>query len=257
MPNPEQIVPLDVMIKRLEEANARAHERVARADERVSESQHDAARHSSDQQKPAAVPDRRSSHGGPALGLIGSVFAATAIGVVAFVWQSSYFDAAKLIVARWVPLAQTTPQGVTPTAAPMSPDLAQRLQTMAHDLANEAQGIEQLKISQEQMVHDIEAVGEQLKAALSQMNRDNAAVGALKTALSQMTRDNAAVAEQLKAALLQMTSDNAAAAEQLKATQEQMVRLTAARARRKPVATQPQAEAPQARVYSPYSASKQ
>jgi len=54
-----------------------------------------------------------------------------------------------------------------------------------------------------------------------------------------------------------MTSDNAAAAEQLKATQEQMVRLTAARARRKPVATQPQAEAPQARVYSPYSASKQ
>jgi hypothetical protein len=72
----------------------------------------------------------------------------------------------------------------------MSPDLAQRLQTMAHDLANEAQGIEQLKISQEQMVRDIEAVGEQLKAALSQMNRDNAAVGALKTALSQMTRDN-------------------------------------------------------------------
>jgi hypothetical protein len=110
---------------------------------------------------------------------------------------------------------------------------------MAHDLANEAQGIEQLKISQEQMVRDIEAVGEQLKAALSQMNRDNAAVGALKTALSQMTRDNAA------------------AAEQLKATQEQMVRLTATRARRKPVATQPQAEAPQARVYSPYSASKQ
>jgi len=239
MPNPEQIVPLDVMIKRLEEANARAHERVTRADARVSESQQDAARHPSDQPKPAAVPDRRSSRKGLALGLIGSVFAATTIGVVSFVWQSSYFDAAKLIVARWVPLAQTTPQGVTPTAAPISPDLAQRLQTMAHDLANEAQGIEQLKISQEQMVRDIEAVGEQLKAALSQMNRDNAAVGALKTALSQMTRDNAA------------------AAEQLKATQEQMVRLTATRARRKPVATQPQAEAPQARVYSPYSASKQ
>jgi hypothetical protein len=178
MPNSEHIVPLDVMIKRLEEANARAHERVARADVRVSESQQDAVRHPSDQQKPAAVPDRRSSRKGLALGLMGSVFAATTIGVVAFVWQSSSsFDAAKLIVARWVPLAQTTPQGVTPTAAPMSPDLAQRLQAMAQDLANEAQGIEQLKISQEQMVRDIEAVGEQLKAALSQMNRDNAAVG--------------------------------------------------------------------------------
>ena len=144
MPNSEQIVPLDVMIKRLEEANARAHERVARADERVSESQQDAARHPSDQQArrcpgPLVIAQRA------ALRLIGSVFAATTIGVVAFVWQSSYFDAAKLIVARGVPLAQTTPQGVTPTAAPMSPDLAQRLQTMAHDLANEAQRISSLR----------------------------------------------------------------------------------------------------------------
>jgi septal ring factor EnvC (AmiA/AmiB activator) len=255
MPNSEQMVPLNVMIKRLEEANARAHERVARAHERVSESQQDAAWHPSDQQKPPAVPDRQSSRGLLASRLIGLLFAATTIGVVAFAWQSPYFNAAKLIVARWVPLAQTTPQGVTPTAAPMSPDLARRLQTMAHDLANVAQGIEQLMTSQEQMVRDNEAVGEQLKAALSQMNRDNAAVGALKTALSQMTRDNAAVAEQLKAALSQMTRDNAAVVEQLKATQEQMVRLTATRARRKPVPTPPQAEAqPQAPVYSPYSA---
>jgi hypothetical protein len=255
MPNSEQIVPLDVMIKRLEEANARAHERVARADVRVSEPQQDAARHPSDQQKRPAVPDRQSSRRLLASGLIGLLFAATTIGVVAFAWQSPNFDAAKLIVARGVPLAQTTSQDIAPTAAPMSPDLAQRLQTMAHDLANVARGIEQLKTSQEQMVRDIEAVDEQLKAALSQMNRDNATVGALKTALSQMTRDNAAVAEQLKAALSQMTRDNAAAVEQLKATQEQMVRLTATRARRKPVPTPPQAEAqPQAPVYSPYSA---
>jgi septal ring factor EnvC (AmiA/AmiB activator) len=251
MPNSEQIVPLDVMIKRLEEANARAHERVARADERVSESQQDAARHPSEQQKPAAVPDRRSSRGGLASGIIGSLFAATTIGVVALVWQSSYFDAAKL------PLAQA-PQVVAPTAAPMSPELAQRLQTMAHDLANAAQGIEKLEASQEQMARDGEAVGTQLKAALSQMARDNAAVGALKTALSQMTRDNAAVAEQLKAALSQMTRDNAAVVDQLRATQEQMVRLAATRARRKPAPTLPHAEAqPQAPVNSPYSAPKQ
>jgi septal ring factor EnvC (AmiA/AmiB activator) len=252
-PNPdsEQIVPLDVIIKRLEEANARAHQRVARADERVSESQKDSAQHLSDQQNPPSVPDRRSSRGGLALSLIGSLFAGTTIGAAAFAWQSSYFDVAKLSLVQ-------TPQVVAPTAAQMSPELAQRLQTIAHDLANVALGIEQLKTSQEQMVRESEAVGEQLKAALSQMTRDNAAVGALKTALSQMTRDNAAVGEQLKAVLSQMTRDNAAAVDQLKATQEQMVRLAATRARRKPVPTVPQAEAqPQAPVYSPYSAPKQ
>jgi hypothetical protein len=204
MSNSEQTVPLDLMIRRLEEANARAYELSKHPDERVSESQQAAARHSSDQQKSSVI---RSSRGWLVLSLIGSLLAAS-LSVVAFVWQPSHLNAAKLIVARWVPLAQTTtPRGVTPTAAPMSPDLAQRLQTMAHDLANEAQGIERLKISQEQMGRDIETVGEQLKAALSQMNRDNAAVGALKTALSQMTRDNAAVAEQLKASLSQMTRD--------------------------------------------------
>jgi hypothetical protein len=167
------------MAARSEEVIARAHEPVARPDEGVSESRQDAARHPSDQQKRPAVPDRQSSRGLLALGLIGLLFAATTIGVVAFAWQSPYFNAAQLIAARWVPLAQTTPQGVTPTAAPMSSDLAQRLQTMAHDLANVAQGIEQLKTSQEQMVRDNEAVGQQLKAALSQMNRDNAADGAI------------------------------------------------------------------------------
>jgi hypothetical protein len=215
MPNPEQNVPL--MIKRLEEANARARDQFARVDERISESEQDAARHPSDQQEPPAVPDRRSSRGGLALlGLIGSLLAAC-VGVVAFVWQSSYGDAAKLNVARWaLPLAQTIPQDVAPTAAPMSPELAQRLQTMARDLANVEQGIEQLKTSQEQTVRDNAAVAEQLKAALSHMNRDNAAV-----------------------------------AEQLKASQEQMDRLIATRTRRKPVATLPQAGAqPQAPVQS-------
>jgi hypothetical protein len=221
MSNPEQNVPLDLMIRRLEEANARAHQRVAHVEERVSESQQDAARHPSDQQKFSAVPASRSWL---ALG-VGLLLAAS-LGVVAFV------DAAKLMVARWArPLAQTTGQTTPP---PISPELAQRVQTMARDPANVALGIEQLRTNQEQMVRDNAAVAEQLKATLS-----------------QMSRDNAAAVEQLKATLSQMSRDNTAAIERLKASQEQMVRFTATRARRKSEPTLPQAETrPQAPVYS-------
>jgi len=102
----------------------------------------------------------------------------------------------------------------------MSAELAQRLQTMARDLANVAQGIEQLKNSQEQLTRDNATVAEQLKATLS-----------------QMTRDDAAVAEQFRAALSQITRDNAAIAEQLKASQDQTVR---PRAPRMPVRILPQ-----------------
>src|SRR6185437_9048962 len=114
--------------RRLEEANARAHERVAQAEERVSDTQQHVA--PPDQQKSPAAPDRRSSRRRLALGLIGSLSAAS-LGVVAFVWQSSYLDAAKQIVARWAPLAHTTPQPITPTAAAVSDELVERLQMMA------------------------------------------------------------------------------------------------------------------------------
>jgi len=212
---------LDLMIKRLEEANARAHEKVARVDKRVSESEDKVARHPSDQRTQPSLPDRRTSHGGLALGLVGSLLAAS-FGVVAF-WESSYGDATKQIVARWaLPLVQTAPQDPAPTVALMSPELMQRLQTMARDLANVAQGIEQLKNSQEQLTRDNATVAERLMATLS-----------------QMTRDDAAAAEQFKAALSQITRDYAAIAEQLKASQEQTVR---PRAPRMPVRVLPQVE---------------
>jgi len=246
MSNAEQTVPLDEMIRRLEEANARAHERVVNAKERASETPQDATRHPSDQQAPA-VSNGRSLRVGLALGLIGLLLTA-ALG--SFVWQSPY--GTKLIGDRWVSWAWTTPQAVAPTSAPMSPELAQRLQMMAHDLANLAQGIKQLKNSEEQEARNNAAVADQLKAALSQTNRDNAAVGALRAALSQMTRDNAAVAEQLKIALAQITRDSAAVLEQLKAAQEQTVRLIGTRARRNPVPTISQTQAqPEAAIHSP------
>ena len=53
----------------------------------------------------------------------------------------------------------------------MSPELAQLLQTMARDLTNVEQGIEQLKASQEQMALDNAKAVEQLKASQEQMTR--------------------------------------------------------------------------------------
>jgi hypothetical protein len=56
-----------------------------------------------------------------------------------------------------------------PTAP--SPELTQLLQSMARDIATVAQGIEQLKASQEQMATDNAKAAEQLKASQEQMTR--------------------------------------------------------------------------------------
>ena len=125
------------------------------------------------------VPDRLPLRGGSALrGLIGLLLAAC-IFAAAFASQSSYGGAAKQIIAQWAPRlvstsllppnkpelaarpspsspqmvaaepmpptpsAQKAPQELGPTAAPLSPELAQRLQTMASDLSNAEHEIEQ------------------------------------------------------------------------------------------------------------------
>jgi len=236
-PNPEQTDPHDAAVAALKQAReqvGRADRQLPRVDEQVSRSEQGAARKPSGQQKRPAVPDRRSSRGRLALlGLIGLLLAAC-ICVAALAWQSPYGDAAKLIIARSAPqrvstsslplekqelpaqpspsavdvaataalpqpapLAQTTPQDVAPTAAPSSPELAQWLQTMARDLANVEQGIEQLKTSQEQMVRDNAELAEQLKAAQAQMARDNAnAAGQLKASQEQIARLIAKASEQ-------------------------------------------------------------
>ena len=127
------------------------------------------------------------------------------IGVAVIAWQS-HGDAAKQIIARWAqqlvltsspllenpglpeqpnpptiqasaakaeppqpaPLGQTAPEGVAPTAAALSPESAQLLQSMVSDLATAEQeikqlkaSIEQLKASQEQMSRDIAKASEQ------------------------------------------------------------------------------------------------
>jgi hypothetical protein len=174
MPNPQQADLIDAMVARLEKANAVAYDQSARV-EKVLKPEQDIGPDPSEQQKRPAIPDRGSSRRMPVfLALVGLLLAASAC-VAVFGWQSTYTDTAKLIITRWA--NAELPRPALPAATPMSLELAQRLQTMARDLANLEQRIEQLKTSQEQKVRDNTAVSEQLKEALAQIARDNAAVG--------------------------------------------------------------------------------
>jgi hypothetical protein len=209
--NPKQTDSRHVMVARADEELAHAHEQIARAEEQLSKLEHDAARHPSDHpQTRPAIPGNRPSLGGRAVRAFIGLMLAACIGVAAIAWQSpSYGDAARQIIASWAPqlvpilsltleipglpaqpspptiqaaatktappqpalLAQTAPEGVAPTAAALSPELTQLLQSMAHDLATLGQGIEQLKASQEQMARDNANAAEQLKASQEQMAR--------------------------------------------------------------------------------------
>jgi hypothetical protein len=209
-PKPKTAEPNDVVVALADERLAHAYGQIARADEQLarvneqlSKLEHDAPRH------PSAVPGRRTSHVRPALrGLIGLLLAAC-IFVAAFVSQSSYGDAAKLMIGRWapqlaltsslapensgppaqpnspavqaavaesvpaqpMPSAQAAPQEVPPAVTTLSPELTQLLQTMARDLAHVEQVVDQLNAGQAQIASDNAKAVEQLKASQEQMTR--------------------------------------------------------------------------------------
>jgi hypothetical protein len=206
--NPKQADPRHVLVARADEEIAHAYEQIthageeiARAEEQLSKLEHDAARH--------AVPGKRLWFDRPAVRGFTGLLLAACIGAAAIAWQSSYGDAVKEIIARAAPqrvvtsspplespglpaqpsppavqaaaaktappqpapLAQTKPEDVAPTAAVLSPELAQLLQSMARDLATLGQGIEQLKAGQEQMARNNANAAQQLKASQQQAVR--------------------------------------------------------------------------------------
>jgi hypothetical protein len=179
---------------------ARADEQLARVNEQLSKLEYDA------RPKKSANRFRRPSRGRLALrGFVGLLLTA-GICIAAFAWQS-YGETARPMISLWAPqLAAASPlpagtpkladqqsppavqvavvDGVLTqlpppaepapqdtTAAPIPPELTQLLQTMARDLANVQQGIEQLKTSQEEMVRENARTAEQLKASQEQMAR--------------------------------------------------------------------------------------
>ena len=196
MTNPNQ-TDLEGMIARIEQANARAYEQFGRADESASKSEQDTARLPAAQPDPPVSSKRQSSRAGPLLvALIGLVIAASAC-VAAFAWEPSYGDTAKQMIVQWAKpwvfqtahQAPITPRDGVPAAPLNLPEVAQRLQKMADDLANVEQQIEQLRASQEQIIRSDAAVAEQIKASQEQTLRDNAKVTEqLNAALAQMMR---------------------------------------------------------------------
>ena len=143
------------------------------------------------------VPGERGSIGKSAVRAFTALLLAACLGLAAIAWQSSG-NVAKQIIAKWAPKfiltsllpalenpglpeqpspptvqvsaakaappqpaapAQTVPEGVAPTAAALSPESAQLLQSMARDLASVGQEIEQLKAKQ--MSRDIAKASKQ------------------------------------------------------------------------------------------------
>src|SRR5258706_394713 len=104
----KQTDPRDVYA-RVDEEIARAYEQIALADKQLSNLAPDAARHPPAAVNNAQVQGARPSIGGRAVrGVVGLLLAAC-IGVAAIVWQSSYGDAARRIVAKWAPQLVLTP----------------------------------------------------------------------------------------------------------------------------------------------------
>jgi hypothetical protein len=232
---PKRTDPNEMMIARLEKANARAYEqfadKVTHADGRPSNPVHDAADHPSDHPqtsvdkfRPAAAADR-TRPGRPTRLFFGLLLIAS-VGVAILLWRVSHTDAVKQLIPGWeshstpaqelakpgfaaqtsgpaihVDRAKVTPppEDNAPTTAPQAAEPAQLLQTIARDLVTVVQGIEQFKTSQE-----------------------------------QMARNNAKFAEQLRANQEQTARDNAKITEQLEAIQEQMARVFAKASKRNP-----------------------
>jgi hypothetical protein len=199
--NPKQADPPHVLITQADEELAHAYEQITRADEEIARAEEQLSKLEYDA---ARKGNRRSFSGRAVRGFTGLALTAC-ICVAAYVWQSpSYGVAARQIIARWGPqlvptssltleslsaqpnpptvqaaAANTAPPQPAPLAQPeivaptatLSPELMQLLQSMARDIATVAQGIEQLKASQEQVARDNTKGVEQLKASQEQMAR--------------------------------------------------------------------------------------
>ena len=96
-PDSKQTDSRHVLIARADEELAHAHEQITSADEQIARAEKQLSK--------LELAARRAASGkrGRAVsGLIGLMLAAC-IGVAAMAWQSPYGDAAKRIIARWVP----------------------------------------------------------------------------------------------------------------------------------------------------------
>jgi hypothetical protein len=209
---PESAAANDMLSARADERLAHAYEQIARADEQLARLTEQLTRMEADDARhPPAALRRRRSRGRPALRALVGLLAIACIAGVAFVSQSSYGEALRPAIERWVgpyvgsiswptpvrqeasarpdssgvqlagadvsspqaaPSDETQPQeAATPAGALASSEYMQLLQGMARDLATVQQGIEQLRAGQEQLAGDNARTAEQLKASQEQVAR--------------------------------------------------------------------------------------
>jgi hypothetical protein len=196
------------LVARADERLAHAYEQIARADEQLARlNQHMSERENDGARKKKSPPPPR---GRPALrGFVGLLLTA-GIFTAAYAWHS-HGETARPIIARWVPqlaapsqvlqtpklAADPAPRAVQIAAAdaaisqlpapaqsalqdaassPVLPETTQLMQTMARDLANLRQEIEELKAGQEALTRDNARNAEQLRETQEQTARAIAAV---------------------------------------------------------------------------------
>jgi hypothetical protein len=180
----------DALISRVDEQLAHVHEQIKGADEQLASMEALVSR----QEREAPRSHARRSRGRPWLrGFVGVLLAAYIVAA-AFVSQSSYGDAVarrapqlasaltlpleklvlfrqpnpssvQLATAEPVAPAQIARQHVSSTAVPVSPEPAKLLQSIARDLANVEQEIDQLKASRQQLASDNAKALEQIKTS--------------------------------------------------------------------------------------------
>ena len=186
----------DAFLSRVDEQLAHTYEQIKSADEQLARVEDQLSRHGrvailrSGPQQSRASPWLR--------GIVGLLLAAY-IMAAAFLSQSSYGD----VVGRWAPQlvtaltlpklvvqlaaaeppGQIAPNDTTPTAVPASPEPPKSLETMGLDLADlerkiemlnamvtdNANAVERIQASQEQVVRDIARNAELLKASQEQL----------------------------------------------------------------------------------------
>jgi hypothetical protein len=182
--------PNHVLIAAADEQLARAHEAMESADEQLTRMQEQLSK----LERGAARSRLRPTRDRPWLRGLAALLVAACIFAAALASQSSNGDA----VTQWAPqlisalslsaeklgfparvnltsaqLTAAEPHYTGPTG-PTSPEPAQLLQTMARDLANVEQEIEQLKASQQELASNNAKAIEQIKASQEESARDNA-----------------------------------------------------------------------------------
>jgi len=93
----------------------------------------------------------------------------------------------------------TAPKDASPSAIALVSDLTQQLQSMTRDLAALRQAVEQLKVTQEKLVHDNENVARQLKTSQEEFARNNRVVDDLKGIQIQMARESQTLTDRFNA----------------------------------------------------------